>query len=179
MWASGSGRYHQLRGSHRRGVGLQLQSFHHWADAVFFDHWHQEFGPEALRQVVTASVPANAILGSAALIAIAVLLNIFLPSAVFTLISSVATTSFLFVWGMIILAHIRYRQQNPHPQGYVAPFYPVGDYLVLLFFVAVAIIMLMSKTTAIPALLAAAWVILISLGRFWHDRRERKGPLHG
>ncbi|WP_203623175.1 amino acid permease [Lacticaseibacillus sp. 866-1] len=132
------------------------------------------FGRLSRRQV-----PANAILGSAALIAIAVLLNIFLPSAVFTLISSVATTSFLFVWGMIILAHIRYRRQNPHAQGYVAPFYPVGDYLVLLFFIAVAIIMLMSKTTAIPALLAAAWVMLVTFGRVWHDRHEQKGSLHG
>ncbi|MFD1392154.1 amino acid permease [Lacticaseibacillus jixianensis] len=131
------------------------------------------FGRLSRRQV-----PANAILGSTLLIAIAVLLNMVLPSAVFTLISSVATTSFLFVWGMIMLAHLKYRRLHPHATGYVAPFYPVGDYLVLLFFAGVAIIMLMAKTTAIPALLAAAWLIALSLGRWWHDRRLQEGSLH-
>lgn len=123
-------------------------------------------------------VPATAIVGSAVLIAIAVLLNMILPSAVFTLISSVATTSFLFVWGMIILAHLKYRRANPHPAGYVAPFFPVGDYLVLLFFAGVAIIMFMAKTTAIPAVLAAGWLIAITLGRLLQDHHSQEGSLH-
>ena len=58
-------------------------------------------------------VPARAILVSTGVIAVAVVLNLFLPGSVFTLVSSMATISFLFVWGMIMLAHLRYKKLHP------------------------------------------------------------------
>ncbi|WP_155286278.1 amino acid permease [Lacticaseibacillus zhaodongensis] len=123
------------------------------------------FGKLSRRQI-----PANAIVGSAVVVALAVLLNIFLPSAVFTLITSVATTSFLFVWAMIVLAHIKYRRVTPRLTSYVAPFYPVADYLVLAFFAGVIVIMLLAKTTAMPVLLAVAWLLVLTVGKMVGDR---------
>ena len=126
----------------------------------------KRFGRLSRRQV-----PANAIVASSLLIALAVVLNLFLPGAVFQLISSVATTSFLFVWGAIVLAHLRYRRQNQHPSGYVAPWYPVADYFVLLFLAGTGVIMLLNKATVLPATLALLWMLILSGGRWWHDRQ--------
>ncbi|WP_179394939.1 amino acid permease [Lacticaseibacillus absianus] len=115
-------------------------------------------------------VPANAIIGSTVVIALAVLLNMVLPGEVFTLISSVATTSFLFVWSMIVLAHLKYRRQHPAAATFRAPFFPYGDYLVLAFLIGIGVIMLSHRSTLIPAVLAIVWLTVIGFGRWWHQR---------
>ncbi|WP_125705523.1 amino acid permease [Lacticaseibacillus daqingensis] len=132
------------------------------------NHALKPFGRLSRRQV-----PANAIIGSGVVIAAAVVLNMILPGSVFTLIASVSTTSFLFVWAMIILAHLKYRQANPHAKGFVAPFFPYGDYLVLAFLLGIGVIMLKNRTTMVPALLAIAWLLVIGFGHRWHTRHGR------
>lgn len=103
-------------------------------------------------------VPAYALMASAVVIAIAVVLNIFLPASVFTLVTSVATISFLFVWVMITLAHMRYRKLHPQGSSYKAPLHPLGDLYVLAFLAMVVVVMLFSKETAIAEGLAVIWI---------------------
>lgn len=126
-----------------------------------------------LAKLSPRQVPARAIIASALVVAVAVILNIFLPSAVFTLISSVATTSFLFVWGMIVVAHLAYKKATPDASLFKAPLFPVGDYLVLAFLVGVAVIMLLTKTTAISEAIAVVWLLILFGGRKWWQRRQR------
>ena len=114
-------------------------------------------------------VPARALAASAAVIAIAVVLNIFLPASVFTLVTSVATISFLFVWVMIILSHLRFRKRNPAGSAFKSPWHPFGDYYVLAFLAMVVIVMLFSKETAIAEGLAVIWI-----GGLYLSRRLRK-----
>ncbi|WP_127849570.1 amino acid permease [Lacticaseibacillus hulanensis] len=114
-----------------------------------------------LAKLSKTQVPGRAIALSAAVIAIAVILNIFLPAAVFSLVSSVATISFLFVWVMIVLAHLRYRKLNPKGSAFRAPLFPFADYLVLIFLAGVAVVMLTSVETAIATLAAVIWVIVV------------------
>lgn len=126
-----------------------------------------------LAKLSPRQVPARAIIASALVVAVAVILNIFLPSAVFTLISSVATTSFLFVWGMIVVAHLAYKKATPGANLFKAPLFPVGDYLVLAFLLGVAVIMLLTKTTAISEAIAVVWLLVLFGGRKWWQRRQR------
>ncbi|WP_225047045.1 amino acid permease [Lacticaseibacillus kribbianus] len=128
----------------------------------------RRFGRLSRRQV-----PANAILASSLIIALAVVLNLLLPGAVFKLISSVATTSFLFVWGMIILAHMKYRRQNPTADTFRAPWFPVGDYLALAFLAVTGVVMLARADTALPAILAIVWLLAVGAGYRLTRRRAR------
>ena len=80
-------------------------------------------------------VPANALILSTILISVSVLLNYFIPSQVFTLVSSVATVCFIFIWSIIILAHMKFKKTEKGRQStFKTPLYPVGDYLILLFY---------------------------------------------
>lgn len=124
-----------------------------------------------LSKLSRTQVPARAILVSAAVIAVAVLLNVFLPSSVFALVSSVATVSFLFVWVMIVLAHLRYRKANPQGSAFKAPLFPLGDYLVLAFLLMVVVIMMLSKSTAIATVTALVWVALVYGLQRLHSRK--------
>ncbi|WP_262314813.1 amino acid permease [Lacticaseibacillus parakribbianus] len=127
------------------------------------------FGKLSRRQV-----PANAILASTLIIAVAVVLNMLLPGGVFKLISSVATTSFLFVWGAILVAHLKFRRLNPTANTFKAPWFPVGDYLALAFLAVTGVVMLVHGETAVPALLSLAWLVAIAAGYRLHRRRVQQ-----
>jgi AAT family amino acid transporter len=118
-------------------------------------------GLHKLSRLSRRQVPAMAITVSAVVIAIAVILNIFLPSAVFSLVSSVATISFLFVWVMIVLAHLRYRKLNPEGSAFKAPLFPFTDYIVLAFLACVVVIMMFTVATAIATIAAIVWLIVV------------------
>ncbi|MHC6160363.1 amino acid permease, partial [Lactobacillus delbrueckii subsp. lactis] len=109
-------------------------------------------------------VPANGLIFSAAVIALAVIAEFIVPNAsvVFTFISSVATVCFLFIWGAIVLAHLRYRkslqkQGLENPVNFKLPLFPVANYLILLFLAFVGVIMCFDQTTFYALLAALIW----------------------
>lgn len=113
------------------------------------------------------AVPGRAIVLSAVIIALSSLLNYFIPSSVFTLVSSVATTSFLFIWGLIILTDIKFRQQHPEAKG--MPFAPYSNWLVLIFFVLVAIVLCLDKDTFVALLTSVVVIAIVSLTSLAHQ----------
>ena len=112
-------------------------------------------------------VPANAILMSALVIALAVILNIFMPGQVFTFVSSVATTCFLFIWGSIVLTHLKYRQQlsktSQKPEKFRMPWYPYSDYLVLAFLIFVGFVLVLKLDTLIALIGSVLWFVVLNL----------------
>lgn len=120
-----------------------------------------------LGKLSRTQVPANAILMSAAVIALAVILNIFIPGKVFTFISSVATTCFLFIWGAIILAHLKYRklisQQAKEASPFKMPLYPFSDYIVLAFLGFVGVVLLLKVDTLIALIGSVLWFVGLNL----------------
>ncbi len=106
-------------------------------------------------------VPSLAIILSAGLIALSAIINAVVPGNVFTLISGVATTSFLFIWGAIIVAHLRFKKSNPKNDVFKMPLSPISDYLVLIFFAIVAIMMLFETSTLISLIFDIVWFVLL------------------
>ncbi len=112
------------------------------------------------------SVPANGLIFSAVIIAVTVLMEVVVPSAstVFTFISSVATTCFLFIWGAIMVAHLRYRRELKQKQETVGkfrlPLYPLANYLVIAFLIMVGIVMCLEKTTLVALVAAMIWFVV-------------------
>jgi AAT family amino acid transporter len=118
-------------------------------------------------------VPANALTLSTIIIAVAVLLNYLIPNQVFTIVSSVATTCFLFIWSIIILAHIKFKQSDKGKiSTFKTPLYPIGDYLILLFLGAVAIILCFKKETLIALVLSVLWFAVVYLLRYRSGKKH-------
>ncbi|WP_367376253.1 amino acid permease [Lentilactobacillus kefiri] len=119
----------------------------------------QKVGSLSRRQI-----PFNAILFSTAVIAVIVLLSIMMPGDVFSFISSVATTCFLFVWGMIVLAHLKYRRSiqkagREKKLKFKMPLFPLTDYFVLIFMVFVAFVLTLKTDTLIALVGSVIWLI--------------------
>ncbi|MCS9987361.1 amino acid permease [Weissella cibaria] len=114
-------------------------------------------------------IPRNAINVSAVLIALAVLVNVFFPSNAFDLVTSVASAAFVVIYGVLVFAHLRYRQSADFKNGekrFLMPGAPFTDYLTLAFLFGIFMILLFTKSTMPTTLLALAWfVIMIVLSR--------------
>lgn len=119
-------------------------------------------------------IPANALILSAICISVAVLLNLFIPSQVFTLVSSVATVCFIFIWAIITIAHLKFKRTEKGRQStFKAPLFPVGDYLVLIFLVIVAIILCFKHETLIALILSVFWFAFLYIVKTRQDLRAK------
>ncbi|MTV83223.1 amino acid permease [Secundilactobacillus folii] len=131
-----------------------------------------------LRKLSRSQVPVNALFFSAVIIAIVVLLNLFIPGRVFTLISSIATTCFLFIWGSIVLAHIKYRRSVSHTKAdtvtFKMPFAPYSDYFVLAFLAMVGIVLFFRFETLVALIGSILWLFGLWLFKTVIDRSETR-----
>lgn len=121
-----------------------------------------------------AQVPVHALRFSTLVIAISVGLNFIIPGHVFAFVSSIATTCFLFIWGAIVVAHLKYKKQQLAKgltTDFKMPFFPWSDYFILAFLAMVAIILLFRTDTLIALMGSVAWLVALSVGKVWHDRQ--------
>ncbi len=123
----------------------------------------RDIGLPGAASIVKRSVPATAVIISAVVIGIAAILNLVMPEGVFTFVSSIATTSFLFVWAAIILAHLKYIRQHPQSRTFKMPGAPFTDYVILVFLFIVLIVLCMEKQTLIALILTLAWFAILAV----------------
>ncbi|MDK1728778.1 amino acid permease [Dellaglioa algida] len=111
-------------------------------------------------------VPAFALKFSTAVIAISVILNMFMAESVFTFISSIATTCFLFIWGTIVIAHLKYRrkiklEKAEETLAFKMPLFPMTNYLILAFLTFVGIVLCLKPDTLIALIASICWLIIL------------------
>ena len=122
--------------------------------------------PHYFAQLSKKSVPKRALNWSSLVLLIVVALNYFLPSKIFQIISSVSTINFLFVWIIILVCHIRYRQKSGRPGLSPMPGYPFTDWLTLLFFIGILVVLLLEPATRLSLILFLVFFIIL----FWQYR---------
>src|SRR6185312_5203168 len=70
--------------------------------------------PVPFTKLTTNKVPSNALFFSTIVILIGVVLNYLMPEGVFTLITSISTVCFIYIWGITVISHLKYRKTKPH-----------------------------------------------------------------
>lgn len=117
-------------------------------------------------------VPRNALWFSTLVIGLAVILNLLMPGKVFSLIASVSTTCFIFIWGAIVLAHIKYRKQagNVQQVKFKMPLYPLSDYLILIFLAFIAVVLCLKTETLMALVASVIWVAALYVIKLIRDR---------
>lgn len=130
---------------------------------------------QRLSSLSLRQIPKNGIIFSTMTIAIIMVMGLFLPGDLFTFIASVATTCFLFVWGMIILAHLKYRNSvkvtdKETSLKFKMPLYPISDYFVLIFFLIVTIVLFLRTNTRIALIASIIWLTGLWIVSNRHNR---------
>ncbi|RXZ02338.1 amino acid permease [Fictibacillus sp. S7] len=120
--------------------------------------------PKRLASLSDKKVPAAALIVSTFFLSFGVLLNYLLPEDVFTLVTSIATICFIWVWGIILIAHLRFRKQKPEEAAkskFKMPLAPFINWIVLLFFAFVLVVLGFAKDTRIALFVTPVWFIIL------------------
>ena len=129
-----------------------------------------------MRTLSKHQVPTRAVGLSVITIAIAIILNLFMPKGIFTLITSMSTTCFLFIWIVIILTHLKYRKMTkPKAPDFEIPGYPFSDYFVLFFMFMVAFILIFQTKTFMALMGSIILFIFLYLGRIIYSYINHSG----
>ncbi|MBA1194750.1 amino acid permease [Pseudomonas entomophila] len=118
--------------------------------------------PAGLAKVDRRGVPVRAILVSAAVTVVAVLLNYLMPQNALELLMSLVVAALVINWAMISYSHLKFRQhlnRTGQTPLFKALWYPYGNYLCLAFVVLILGIMLQ-----IPGINVSVYAIPVWLG---------------
>ncbi|MET3940596.1 D-serine/D-alanine/glycine transporter [Paenibacillus sp. PvP094] len=121
--------------------------------------------PESLARLNGRKVPSNALFFSTLVILVAIILNYVMPEGVFTLITSVSTVCFIFVWGIMVICHLKYRRTQPEIASrshFKLPLYPFSNYLILAFLVFVLVVLALAEDTRVALFVTPVWFILMA-----------------
>ncbi|HEV2229648.1 MAG TPA: amino acid permease [Steroidobacteraceae bacterium] len=126
--------------------------------------------PQAFATLNRGRVPAAGIHASAAVMLVGVLLNYLVPERVFTMVTSIALIGTLWTWGIILVAHARYRRAVAAGRAAAAPFRmpgaPLANYLVLGFLVLVTAMLWRDPDSRVALYVAPVWFALLVIGYY-------------
>lgn len=135
-----------------------------------------ENAPPALKKLTKNKVPSNALFFSTGVILIAVILNYVMPENVFTIITSISTVCFLFIWGIIVLSHLKYRKTRPalaKKSKFKLPLFPIANYVILAFLLFVAVVLGLAEDTRIALFFTPTWFLFLLV--IYKIREKRLG----
>lgn len=124
--------------------------------------------PASFGRLSASGVPRNGLLYSCVLLLTGVVLlyadgNII---SVFTIVTTVSSMCFIFIWAMILVAYLRYRRREPEAHRQSSYKMPGGIcmcYLCLAFFVFVLYLFSQQRETLIGLLATPLWFIALTL----------------
>ncbi|MCY8548174.1 amino acid permease [Bacillus vallismortis] len=120
--------------------------------------------PGLLQKLTSSKVPSNALFFSTIVILIGVSLNYIMPEQVFTLITSVSTICFIFIWGITVICHLKYRktrQDEAKANTFKMPFYPLSNYFTLAFLAFILVVLALANDTRVALFVTPVWFILL------------------
>ncbi|MCY8040976.1 amino acid permease [Bacillus spizizenii] len=120
--------------------------------------------PESMAKLTPRKVPRNALFFSAIVILIGVTLNYIMPEGVFTLITSISTVCFIYIWGITVICHMKYRKTRPElakTNKFKLPLYPFTNYLILAFLAFILVVLALAQDTRISLFVTPVWFILL------------------
>lgn len=132
-------------------------------------------------------VPVKGILVSSGFLLIGVVLNYLVPAQVFVYVTSVATFGALWIWAIILLIQMKYRESLSPEQiaqiKYPMPFSPISNWVSLAFLAFVAIAMFFNADTRVALYIAPIWFGLIiasyyATGMHKDDEKVRNSIQH-
>ncbi len=129
--------------------------------------------PARFKRLSAKAVPNQALQFSSLILFVVVILNYIMPAGIFELVSGVSTINFIFVWLFILWCHIKYRKA--HPQGvtnFTMPGYPFIDWLTIIFFVAVLIVLLFIPSTRPALIVSVIFFICLFIGYTMVEKRR-------
>jgi len=135
----------------------------------------QRQAPQTFSHLSSRKVPARGITIYAVVMLIGVLLNYVIPEKAFIYITSVATFGALWTWGIIVYAHLKYRQKMGDQAKFKMPGYPYANWITLLFLVMVAVLLAFNSETRIALIVGPIWMLILIISYQFVKKYQKQG----
>lgn len=130
---------------------------------MLFNLAEQKQASPSFKKISGTGVPSRAILFSALLLVIGVILNYLVPEKVFIWVTSISTFGAVWTWGIILFSQLKFRKTLSEGEvsklTYRALFFPLGSYLALAFLVLVLVLMAYFPDTRVALIVGPIWII--------------------
>ncbi|MDF2065191.1 MULTISPECIES: amino acid permease [Bacillaceae] len=130
---------------------------------MLFNLAEQRQASASFKKISRNGVPSKAIIFSATLLLVGVILNYLVPEKVFIWVTSISTFGAVWTWGIILLSQLKFRKTLSKGEvsrlTYKAIFFPFGSYIALAFLVLVLGLMAYFPETRIALIVGPIWII--------------------
>ncbi len=141
---------------------------------MLFGLAEQGNAPRALMKLTRNGVPLAALGVSAFATGICIAVNYFLPGEAFGLMMGLATSGLIINWATISIVHLRFRAAKAGTRtGFPSPFYPLANYLCLIFLAGITVVMYLIPGMRISVYLIPVWLLALCIGYAVRQRRLR------
>ena len=130
--------------------------------------------PQFLSKINKRGIPYTAILTSALVTAICVVLNYIFPENAFKLLMSLVISAIVINWTVLSLTHLKFkRKMNALNNVSLFPSiaYPLSNYICVIFMLCILAIMWMTPDMRIAVILIPLWIACLSLA-YWFKVRK-------
>ncbi|WP_438445110.1 amino acid permease [Gorillibacterium sp. sgz5001074] len=140
----------------------------------------KEQAPAQFAKLNQNHVPGNSLLVSTVVLSAGALLSKLIPEQAFGIVTTISAICFIWVWGVILISHLIYKKTQPQLQAkstFKAPFTPFINYVVLVLFGFILVVMLFSDETRPALLLTPLWFIFLFVLYSNRRKKERTTPV--
>ncbi|MDL2268345.1 D-serine/D-alanine/glycine transporter [Desulfovibrio sp. OttesenSCG-928-G15] len=135
--------------------------------------------PKTFARLNKNSVPANALLFSCICLLLCSAMLIIMPTIMeaFTIMTTLASILFMFVWSLILLSYLSYRRKYPERHATSTFKVPGGRVLVILtqaFFLFVLALLTLEKDTRDVLFIAPLWFGLLGVAYYFARKRKMR-----
>ncbi|MGA8883259.1 MAG: amino acid permease [Acinetobacter sp.] len=132
--------------------------------------------PQFLKKINRRGIPYAAILCSALVTLLCVVLNYAFPEKAFKLLMSLVVAAIVINWMMLALTHLKFKQRMlalKKPTLFPALIYPFSNYICIAFMLGILAVMWLTPDMRIAVALIPLWIGCLTL-TYWLKQRQVK-----
>lgn len=131
--------------------------------------------PASMGRTSAHGVPVRGVLVTMAFLLLGVLMNYLVPGRIFGMMMSILAFNTVWTWGMVLLAHWRFRRLQAKPLAFRLRVWPLSSVLCLAFLGFVWVMLAYSPDTRVAIYVGVAWLALLTAAYygFGIERRMR------
>lgn len=119
---------------------------------------------QKLGKISKRLLPQNALITSAIVIATAPIIILLVGKNTFNFISSITTSIFILIWLIMMITHLKFTKVQYEQPAFHLPGTPYTDYLLIIFFILITILLLALESYRIPTIVAILLFGLLLIG---------------
>lgn len=129
--------------------------------------------PVALQRLSRQGVPVRGVLVTLVCLMVGVLLNYLVPERIFGMIMSILAFNTVWTWGMVLVAHWRFRRQQTAPLPFRLRLFPLSSVVCLAFLAFVLVMLGYSADTRVALYVGVVWIALLTVAYQLSGVRQR------